>query len=194
MSTATQTSAAAAVAPVAAPTTTYVIDASHSEVGFRVRHMMVSWVKGKFEKFEGSLELDNNDITRSKVSVSIDVNSINTSTTDRDNHLRSADFFDGANHPKMSFVSQKVEQQANGNLRVLGELEIRGTKKAIALDVEALSDVAKDPWGGFRRGTQAKAKLSRKEFGLNWNAALEMGGVLVGDEVEITLEVELIQK
>ncbi len=166
----------------------------HSEVGFRVRHMMVSWTKGKFDKFEGTLELDANDITRSKVEVSIDVTSINTNAADRDGHLKSPDFFDAANFPKMTFTSQKVEALAGGALRVLGQLEIRGTKKAVALDVEPLSPAAKDPWGNIKRGTRATAKLNRKDFGLNWNSALELGGVLVGDEVEITLEVELNQK
>ncbi|MFZ5441877.1 MAG: YceI family protein [Myxococcota bacterium] len=186
--------AAANTAPVASPVTRWVIDTAHSEIGFRVRHMMVSWTRGNFGKFEGTLELDAQDVTKSKVEVSIDVASIDTGTADRDAHLRSPDFFDAANHPQMNFVSQKVEALAGGALRVLGQLEIRGTKKAVALDVEPLAPAAKDPWGGMRRGTAAKAKLSRKDFGLNWNAALEMGGVLVGDEVEIHLEIELIQK
>lgn len=186
--------AAANTAPVASPVTRWVIDTAHSEIGFRVRHMMVSWTRGNFGKFEGTLELDAQDVTKSKVEVSIDVASIDTGTADRDAHLRSPDFFDAANHPQMKFVSQKVEALAGGALRVLGQLEIRGTKKAVALDVEPLAPAAKDPWGGMRRGTAAKAKLSRKDFGLNWNAALEMGGVLVGDEVEIHLEIELIQK
>lgn len=194
MNTTPATAASTAAAPVVSPVTRWAIDTAHSEVGFRVRHMMVSWTKGKFEKFEGTLELDSQDVTKSKVEVSIDVGSINTSTPDRDAHLKSPDFFDAANFPQMKFSSQKVEALAGGALRVLGQLEIRGTKKAVALDVEPLASAAKDPWGGMRRGTVAKTKLSRKDFGLNWNAALEMGGVLVGDEVEITLEVELIQK
>jgi polyisoprenoid-binding protein YceI len=194
MNTTPATAASTAAAPVVSPVTRWAIDTAHSEVGFRVRHMMVSWTKGKFEKFEGTLELDSQDVTKSKVEVSIDVGSINTSTPDRDAHLKSPDFFDAANFPQMKFSSQKVEALAGGALRVLGQLEIRGTKKAVALDVEPLAAAAKDPWGGVRRGTVAKTKLSRKDFGLNWNAALELGGVLVGDEVEITLEVELIQK
>lgn len=194
MNTAPATAAATASAPVVSPATRWAIDVAHSEIGFRVRHMMVSWTRGKFEKFEGTLELDAQDVTKSKVDVTIDVGSINTGTPDRDAHLRSADFFDAANFAQMKFSSQKVEALAGGALRVLGQLEIRGTKKAVALDVEPLAPAAKDPWGGLRRGTVAKAKLSRKDFGLNWNAALELGGVLVGDEVEITLEIELIQK
>jgi polyisoprenoid-binding protein YceI len=194
MSTVATAASTPAAAPVTSPVTRWVIDTVHSEVGFRVRHMMVSWTKGKFDKFEGTLELDANDITRSKVEVSIDVTSINTNAADRDGHLKSPDFFDAANFPKMTFTSQKVEALAGGALRVLGQLEIRGTKKAVALDVEPLSPAAKDPWGNIKRGTRATAKLNRKDFGLNWNSALELGGVLVGDEVEITLEVELNQK
>lgn len=194
MNTVTTAASTPAAAPVTSPVTRWVIDTVHSEVGFRVRHMMVSWTKGKFDKFEGTLELDANDITRSKVEVSIDVTSINTNAADRDGHLKSPDFFDAANFPKMTFTSQKVEALAGGALRVLGQLEIRGTKKAVALDVEPLSPAAKDPWGNIKRGTRATAKLNRKDFGLNWNSALELGGVLVGDEVEITLEVELNQK
>lgn len=194
MNTTATTSTTPATAPVVAPVTTWAIDAAHSEVGFRVRHMMVSWTKGKFDKFEGTLQLDTNDITKSKLDVSIDVGSISTNAADRDNHLKSPDFFDAANFPKMTFTSQKIESLAGGALRVLGQLEIRGTKKAVALDVEPISAAGKDPWGNMRRGTRATAKVNRKEFGLNWNAGLELGGVLVGDEVEITLEVELIQK
>jgi polyisoprenoid-binding protein YceI len=194
MNTTAAASTTPATAPVAAPVTTWAIDAVHSEVGFRVRHMMVSWTKGKFDKFEGTLQLDTNDITKSKLDVSIDVGSISTNAADRDNHLKSPDFFDAANFPKMVFTSQKIESLAGGALRVLGQLEIRGTKKAVALDVEPISAAGKDPWGNMRRGTRATAKVNRKEFGLNWNAGLELGGVLVGDEVEITLEVELIQK
>jgi len=194
MNTTATESTTPASAPVVAPVTTWAIDAVHSEVGFRVRHMMVSWTKGKFDKFEGTLQLDANDVTKSKLDVSIDVGSISTNAADRDNHLKSPDFFDAANFPKMVFTSQKIESLAGGALRVLGQLEIRGTKKAVALDVEPISAAGKDPWGNMRRGTRATAKVNRKEFGLNWNAGLELGGVLVGDEVEITLEVELIQK
>lgn len=193
MDTATQPAATAA-APVVSPVTKWAIDTTHSEVGFRVRHMMVSWTRGKFDKFEGMLELDSQDISKSKVEVKIDTGSINTNAADRDVHLKSPDFFDAAHFPFMHFVSQKVEQGKDGGLRVLGQLEIRGVKKAVALEVDALTPAGKDPWGGIRRGTRAVAKLSRKDFGLNWNAALELGGVLVGDEVEIHLEIELVQK
>jgi polyisoprenoid-binding protein YceI len=193
MNTAAQT-ATTATLPVVSPVTTWTIDAAHSEVGFRVRHMMLSWTRGKFDRFEGTLELDSQDLTKSKVEVSIDATSISTNAADRDAHLKSPDFFDVATFSHLKFSSQKVEAVTGGGLRVLGQLEIKGVKKAVALDVEPLTAAGKDPWGGMRRGTRATTKINRKEFGLNWNAALELGGVLVGDEVEITLEIELIQK
>lgn len=194
MDTATQTPAAVIANPVVSPVTKWVIDAAHSEVGFRVRHMMVSWTRGKFDRFEGTLELDSQDLSKSKVDVRIEAASINTNTADRDAHLKSADFFDAANSPYLTFTSQKIQQVSGGGLEVLGQLEIRGVKKTVTLEVEPLAPAAKDPWGGLRRGTRATTTLSRKDFGLNWNAALELGGVLVGDEVQITLEIELIQK
>jgi len=194
MNTASASTVAPATAPVVSPVTRWTIDAAHSEVGFRVRHMMLSWTRGKFDRFEGTLELDANDVTKSKVEVSIETGSISTNAADRDAHLKSPDFFDAANFPHLKFSSQKIESVTGGGLRVLGQLEIRGVKKAVALDVDALTPAGKDPWGGLRRGTRATTKINRKEFGLNWNAALELGGVLVGDEVEITLEIELIQK
>lgn len=194
MDTATQPTAATIPAPVVSPVTRWEIDAVHSEVGFRVRHMMVSWTRGKFDRFSGALELDGQDVTKSKIEVAIEAASINTNAADRDAHLKSPDFFDAANFSHLKFTSQKVEQVSGGGLRVLGQLEIRGVKKAVSLDVEPLTPAGKDPWGGTRRGTRATTKLSRKDFGLNWNAALELGGVLVGDEVEISLEIELVQK
>ena len=139
-------------------------------------------------------ELDGQDVTKSKIEVSIEAASSNTNGADRDTHLKSADSFDAATFSHLKFVSQKIEQVSGGGLRVLGQLEIRGVKKAVALDVEPLTAAGKDPWGGTRRGTRATTRLSRKDFGLNWNAALELGGVLVGDEIEITLEIELVQK
>jgi polyisoprenoid-binding protein YceI len=196
MNTATATSTdAASSAPVTAPSSTrWAIDASHSEVGFRVRHMMVSWTRGKFDRFSGMVELDEKDLSKSKVEVSIETASINTNTADRDAHLKSPDFFDAAKFPALTFNSKRVEAAAGGALTVHGDLQIRDVTKPVVLHVEPLSPAAKDPWGGTRRGTRATTRLNRKEFGLNWNAALELGGVLVGDEVEITLEIELIQK
>ncbi len=190
----TTTASTTAATPVTSPISNWVIDTVHSEVGFRVRHLMVSWTKGRFDKYEGSLELNEQDLSKSKLSVKIDANSINTGTVDRDNHLRSPDFFDVAKFPELSFVSQRFEAGEGGAFRVLGELTMHGVSKAVALDVEEFADAAKDPYGNIKRGARAHAKLNRKDFGLNWNAALEMGGVVVGDVVEITLEVELTKK
>lgn len=190
----TTTAAAANTNAPVQVTTNWIIDLAHSEVGFRVRHMMVSWTRGKFERFAGTVELNEADVTKSKIDVTIEAASINTGTVDRDNHLRSADFFDAEKFPQLRFTSTSFEAEKNGHLRVLGTLEMHGISKPVTLEVEPISAAGKDPWGGMRRGTRATARLNRKDFGLNWNSALELGGVLVGDEVEITLEVELIQK
>lgn len=194
MNTTAQPLIASVPAPVPSAATRWVIDAAHSEVGFRVRHMMVSWTRGKFDRFSGTVELDERNLADSKVEVSIEAASVNTNVPDRDAHLRSGDFFDAEKFPALKFVSKKVEPGADGALAVQGTLEIRGVTKPVTLHVEPLSAAGKDPWGGLRRGTRATTKLNRKDFGLNWNSALELGGVLVGEEVEITLEIELIQK
>jgi polyisoprenoid-binding protein YceI len=154
---------------------------------------MVSKVHGRFQTWGGSLELDDEDITRSKVEVTIEAASIDTREEKRDAHLRSADFFDAEHHPKLTFKSTAVKRIGEDELEVLGDLTIRGTTKPVTLKVEANGRV-KDPWGGTRAGFSAKATISRKEFGLNWNALLETGGVVVGDKIEIGLEIEAIAK
>ena len=179
--------------PVTASTTSFVIDTDHSEVGFSVRHML-SRTRGRFARFSGEIRLDRENPARSSVTFEVDPASIDTRQSDRDAHLRSGDFFDAEKFPALKFVSKKVEPGADGALAVQGTLEIRGVTKPVTLHVEPLSAAGKDPWGGLRRGTRATTKLNRKDFGLNWNSALELGGVLVGEEVEITLEIELIQK
>lgn len=171
----------------------FVIDNAHSEVGFRIRHMMVSWTKGRFEKYSGTLELDEANFANSKLEVKIDAASINTGTVDRDNHLRSADFFDVAKFPELTFTSQKFEGSGE-RFRILGELTIHGVTKPVTLDVEDFSAEHKDPWGNLKRGARATTKVNRKDFGLHWNAAIEAGGVVVGDNVEITIDVELTKK
>ena len=179
--------------PVIASAATWTIDPDHSHVGFKVRHLMVSNVKGSFEKFSGTVDINDRDITKSKVEVSIDTNSINTSVVKRDEHLRSADFFDVAKFPTMTFVSKKVVKAGNERLKVTGDLTLHGVTKEVVLDVEPISRESKDPWGNIRRGTTASAKINRKDFGLVWNKALETGGVAVGEEVLITLEIEMIK-
>lgn len=180
--------------PALALAATWTIDPEHSYVGFKVRHLMVSNVKGHFEKFSGTVDIDDKDITRSKVAVTIDTNSINTNVQKRDDHLRSADFFDVARYPAMTFVSKKVEKAGKDTLKVTGDLTLHGVTRQVVLDVEGLSQETRDPWGNIRRGATATTKINRKDFGLNWNKALETGGVVVGDDVFISLEVEMIKK
>lgn len=169
------------------------IDTSHSDIQFSVRHMMISKVRGRFESFSGTVNFDETNPTNTTVNVEVDLNSINTRDEKRDGHLRSADFFDVENHPTMTFVSKKVEQTDEFNGRLIGDLTIRGVTHEITLDVQ-YSGTAKSPWGTTSAGFSAKGKLNRKAFGLNWNAALETGGVLVGEDVEIAIELEIVKQ
>jgi polyisoprenoid-binding protein YceI len=180
--------------PVLATAETWSIDPDHSSIGFKVRHMMVSNVKGTFGTFNGVAEVDEKDITRSKISVTIDTSSINTGVLKRDEHLRSADFFDTAKYPIMTYVSKKVEKSGNDRLKIYGDLTLRGITKPVVLDVEGPTKVYKDPQGKLRRGASATATINRKDFGLTWNKVIEAGGVLVGEEVNISLEAEFVKK
>jgi polyisoprenoid-binding protein YceI len=180
--------------PALASAATWTIDPEHSNIGFKVRHLMVSNVKGNFEKHSGTVDIDDKNITKSKVEVSIDTNSISTGVQKRDEHLRSADFFDVAKFPAMTFVSKKVAKAGKDKLKVTGDLTLHGVTKEVVLDVEGPSKESKDPWGNIRKGATATAKINRKDFGLNWNKALETGGVLVGEEIAINLEIEMIKK
>lgn len=180
--------------PVSALASTWTIDPDHSNIGFKVRHLMVSNVKGNFLKYSGTVEINDKEITKSKVEVSIDTNSISTNVQKRDDHLRSADFFDVAKYPTMTFVSKKVAKAGNDRLKVTGDLTLHGITKEVVLDVEGPTKESKDPWGNIRRGATATTKINRKDFGLVWNAVLETGGVAVGDEIMITLEIEMIKK
>jgi polyisoprenoid-binding protein YceI len=180
--------------PALSTAETWTIDPDHSSIGFTVRHMMVSNVKGTFGTFNGAAEVDEKDITRSKISVTIDTASINTGVLKRDEHLRSADFFDTAKYPTMTYVSKKVEKSGKDRLKVYGDLTLHGITKPVILDVEAPTKVYKDPQGKLRRGASATAKINRKDFGLTWNKVIEAGGVLVGEEVNISLEAEFVKK
>ena len=180
--------------PVVASASTWNIDPDHSNVGFKVRHLMVSNVKGSFDKYTGIVEIDDKDITKSKVEVTIDTSSVNTNVHKRDVHLRSADFFDVAKFPTMSFVSKKVAKTGTDTLKITGDLTLHGVTRQVVLDVEGLSKESKDPWGNIRRGATATTKINRKDFGLAWNAALETGGVAVGEDVNMILEIEMIKK
>lgn len=170
------------------------IDGAHSSAQFSIKHLMVSNVRGEFSKVAGTLNLDDKDITKSSVDVSIDVNTINTREAKRDAHLKSPDFFDAAKFPALTFKSKKVEKAGADKLKVTGDLTIHGVTKEVVLNVEGPSAEIKDPFGNTRRGATATAKINRKDFGLNWNKALEAGGVLVGEEVNITIDVELLKK
>jgi polyisoprenoid-binding protein YceI len=176
-----------------AAVTTWKIDPAHSEIGFSVRHMMVTTVRGRFQDFTAEIELDEQNPARSKIRAEIDVASIDTRAPDRDNHLRSADFFDVANHPKMTFVSRSVERLDEHRYRIVGDLSIRGVTHEVVLDAE-YGGRGKDPWGGERMGATATTKIDRRDYGLTWNVALETGGVLVADEIKIHLELELVRQ
>jgi polyisoprenoid-binding protein YceI len=180
--------------PYAAVASTWNIDPDHSNLGFKIKHLMVSNVKGNFEKYTGVVEIDDKDITKSKVDVTIDTNSINTNVKKRDDHLRSADFFDVAKYPTMTFVSKNVAVAGPDKLKITGDFTLHGVTKEIVLDLEGPTGESKDPWGNIRKGATATTKINRKDYGLKWNQTLETGGVLVGDDVDITLEVEMIKK
>ena len=172
---------------------TYTFDPAHSAAHFKVRHMMIANVRGEFRKLSGAVKFDPANPAASSVSVEIDVNSISTREPDRDNHLKSADFFDAAKHATLRFQSKRVEAAGAGAYRVTGDLTIRGVTREVVLNVEGVTEEHRDPWGNMRRGAEAATKINRKDFGLLWNQALETGGVLVGDQVEISLEVELVR-
>jgi polyisoprenoid-binding protein YceI len=168
------------------------IDPSHSGVHFTVRHMVITKVRGAFERWQGTVDFDEQDPASSKVSVRIDAASINTREEKRDAHLRSPDFFDVASHPALTFESTKVEKLDDGAYRVSGDLTIRGVTKPVALEAEYLGS-GKDPWGNERIGFQARTTINRKDFGLTWNQALETGGLLVGEKIEIALDVQAVK-
>jgi polyisoprenoid-binding protein YceI len=174
-------------------TTIWNIDPVHSIAEFKVKHMMISNVKGQFTGLSGSLNLDETDILNSSVKASIEAASVNTRDPQRDAHLRSADFFDVEKFPTLTFKSTGVSRKSDGELEVAGALTIHGVTRTVVFGVEGLSSPAKDPWGNIRLGLSATTKINRKDFGLIWNTALETGGILVGDDVTITLDVQFIK-
>jgi polyisoprenoid-binding protein YceI len=182
--------------PAAVPQTStsiWNIDPVHSVVEFKVRHMMISNVKGQFSKVTGVLTLDEAKPENSRVETSIDVASVDTRDAQRDGHLKSADFFDAEKFPAITFKSTSVKQTGQGRGTVEGDLTIHGVTRKIVLDVEGPTSPGKDPWGNTRVAVSATTKISRKDYGLIWNASLETGGVLVGDEVTITLDVQFVK-
>jgi len=177
----------------AATVSTWNIDPAHSVAEFKVKHMMIANVKGKFTGISGTLKLDEADPARSSVEASIPLETVFTGDAQRDTHLRSADFFHVEEHPVMTFKSTKIEVKRPGELLVTGNLTIRGVTKPVQFEVEGPTPPAKDPWGNTRVGLEATTKINRKDFGLTYNAVLETGGVLVGEDVAITLDVEFVK-
>ncbi|MGB9612484.1 MAG: YceI family protein [Bryobacteraceae bacterium] len=171
----------------------YAIDGSHSKAQFAVRHMMVSTVRGEFTRIEGWVEYDEKNPEVIRIEAVIDAASINTGEPKRDEHLKSPDFFDVAKYPKITFRSKSARKTANG-LAVTGDLTIHGVTREVVLNVDGPSPEVRDPWGNLRRGATATTKINRKDFGLTWNAAIETGGVVVGDEVTITIDVEGVRQ
>jgi polyisoprenoid-binding protein YceI len=180
--------------PAAAANSNWQIDPQHSSAQFSVRHLTISTVRGAFSKVTGTVALDDKDITKSTVDVTIDVTTVDTREPDRDKDLRSDRFFDVAHYPSMTFKSKKVEQVTPGKLKVTGDLTIRGTTKEVVLDVEGPTAPIKDPWGNQRAAATATTKVNRQDFGVKWNATLDNGGVVVSDDVSITIDVELVKR
>lgn len=174
-------------------TTTWNLDPVHSVAEFKVKHMMISNVKGQFATVTGVLTLDEADITKSRVEASIEAASISTRDAQRDTHLKSEDFFHVDKFPKLSFKSTRITRTGDGGLAIAGDLTIRGVTRNVAFTVEGPTPPAKDPWGNIRLGLSATTKINRKDFGLTWNATLEAGSILVGDEVTITLDVQFVK-
>ena len=172
--------------------TTWNIDPVHTTAEFKVRHMMISNVKGQFASVSGVIKRDETDVTNSRVEASIEVGSISTRDSDRDAHLKSADFLHAEQFPTLSFTSTRVTRRGEEEFAVEGDLTIRAVTRKVVFAVEGPTAPAKDPWGNTRIGLSATTKINRKDFGLTWNAALEAGGLLVGDEVTITLDVQAV--
>ena len=172
---------------------TWAIDPVHSVAEFKVKHMMISNVKGQFTGVSGKLTYDETDTTRSSIEATIDASTINTGDAQRDAHLKSADFFDVEKFPALSFKSARITQRGEDELNVEGELTIHGVTRKVVFAVEGPTEPGKDPWGNTRIGVSATTKINRKDYGLTWNAALETGGILVGDEVTITLDIQFVK-
>jgi polyisoprenoid-binding protein YceI len=180
--------------PAAAASSTWQIDPAHSSAQFSVRHLAISTVRGAFSKVTGTVVLDESDVTKSTVNVSIDVATVDTREPDRDKDLRTEKFFDVAKYPNMTFKSTKVEQVSPGKLRVTGDFTLHGVTKSVVLDVDGPTAPVKDPWGNQRAAVSATTKVNRQDYGVKWNATMDNGGVVVGDDVSITLDVEMVKQ
>jgi polyisoprenoid-binding protein YceI len=180
--------------PARAATTTWQIDPAHTAAAFAVKHLMISTVRGQFKGVNGTVNWDDQDISKSAIDVTIDAKTVDTSEPKRDEDLRSEKFFDTTSYPTITFRSKKVENVSAGKLKVTGDLTIRGITKEVVLDVEGPSNAVKDPWGNTRVAASATTKINRQDYGVKWNANIDGGGVVVGDEVNITIDLEMIKK
>ncbi len=178
-------------APSAASADTWVIDGAHSSVGFKVRHLSMAWVRGTFDAVQGSVDFDGKDLAKASTEVTIDTASINTKDKKRDEHLRSPDFFDVATFPTMTFKSKSIQPGEGDAFVIVGDLTMHGVTKEVTLAVEGGITPVTDPWGNTKLGFSAAAVLARKDFGITWNNSLDGGGLVVGEEVHLVLEVEL---
>jgi polyisoprenoid-binding protein YceI len=184
--------AAVLALPVLAGVKTYKIDSQHSSAQFAVTHLMISKVRGEFHAVNGTVNIDESDITKSAVEVTIDASTVDTREPDRDKDLKSPHFLDVAKYPTMSFKSTKIEKGASGKLRITGDLAIHGVTKSVVLDVTEPNPPIKDPWGLQRTAISGTAKINRQDFGLNYSPTLDNGGLVVGNEIEIALDAEMI--
>jgi polyisoprenoid-binding protein YceI len=180
--------------PAAAATDTWKIDPAHTAAQFAVKHLMISTVRGNFKGVNGTINWDESDVTKSTVNVTIDATTVDTGEPPRDKDLKSDKFFDVANNPTLTFKSTKVEQAGAGKLKVTGDLTIRGITKQVVLDVDGPSGSVKDPWGNTRSALSASTKINRQDFGVKWNANIDGGGVVVGDDVSITIDLEMVKQ
>lgn len=180
--------------PAIAGAATYQLDPVHSNIQFKIRHLTVSNVTGTFNKIKGSATMEGEDPATLKIEVAIEAASVDTGNEKRDQHLRTPDFLDVAKYPTITFVSKKVVKGDPGKLKITGDLTIHGVTREITVDLEGPTSEVKDPWGGFRRGATATTRIDRRDFGITWNTALDSGGMLVGNEVTIYVEVEWVKK
>jgi polyisoprenoid-binding protein YceI len=180
--------------PALADTTTWQIDPDHTSAQFAIKHLMVSTVRGTIGPVTGTVTIDDADLTKSSVTAALDAKGIDTRNQKRDDHLRSPDFFDVAKYPTLNFTSKKVEKASDGHYRVTGDLTIHGVTKEAVLDVSGSPTPMQDPFGNTKLGGSATTRINRKDFGLNWSKTLDGGGLMLGDDVDITIDVELIKK
>jgi len=188
------TLAAVLAVSAAATTTTWQIDPQHTAAGFAVKHLMISTVRGQFKGVTGTVNWDDQDISKSTVDINIDANTVDTSEPKRDADLKSDKFFDVAKYPTITFKSKKIEPVSAGKLKITGDLTIHGVTKEAVLDVEGPTPPVKDPWGNTRVAANATTKVNRQDFGVKWNANMDGGGVVVGDDVAITIDLEMLKK